>query len=288
MAGGLVVAERGRDYARVGEALRYLGAHYEEQPSLDETAAVVGLSPHHFQRVFTRYVGISPKKFVQHLSLERAKESLRRDASVMGATFDAGLSGTGRLHDLFVTHEAMTPGEWKAAAAGLRLTYGWHPSPFGDCLLIVTDRGVCGLAFAQNDGRDAVLAALSAQFQQADMVEAPAETGHYADLAFGRIAGELHLVLRGTPFQIKVWRALLRIPTGAVASYKQVASLAGQPTAARAIGRACATNAVAWLIPCHRVLGASGTLTGYRWGDDRKRVMLAWESAAAAGVAASA
>ena len=264
---------------RVRTALHFLQDNYQDQPSLSDVAKLVGLSPYHFQREFTRCVGISPKKFVQHLSLERAKQALRQDGTVLGASFDAGLSGPSRLHDLFVTHEALTPGEWKKQARGLRLAYGWHPSPFGDCLIVSSPRGVCGLGFAEEDEHEEALAVLTHQLAGAELVEDSTATERHADLAFGRTSGNLHLVLRGTPFQIQVWRALLRIPPGAAASYSQVAAAIGRPTARRAVGQACGINPVPWLIPCHRVLRADGAVWDYRWGARRKEMMLAWEAA---------
>ncbi len=281
---GVTAAERRRARA----ALHFLQDNYLDQPSLNDVAKEVGLSPYHFQREFTRCVGISPKKFLQHLSLERAKLALRQDGTVLGASFDAGLSGPSRLHDLFVTHEALTPGEWKSYAKGLRLAYGWHPSPFGDCLIVASDRGVCGLGFAEDGEHDAALASLTGQLSGAELVEDSTATMPYADLAFGRATGNLHLVLRGTPFQIQVWRALLQIPPGDVASYSQVASAIGRPTARRAVGQACAVNPVPWLIPCHRVLRADGAVWNYRWGERRKQMILAWEAAKVEELAASA
>ena len=282
------IGEAARAQSRVRMAIRFLQNNYQDQPSLDAVADSVGLSPHHFQREFTRHVGISPKKFVQHLSLERAKHSLSQNGTILDATFDAGLSGPGRLHDLFVTHEAVTPGEWKSRALGLQLRYGWHDSPFGDCLIIASERGVCGLGFADDGGHDAALAELWAQLDQADIAEDRAATARHADVAFGGAAGNLHLVLRGTPFQIQVWRALLRIPPGGVASYSQVANAIGKPSARRAVGQACGANPVPWLIPCHRVLRSDGQIWNYRWGDQRKQMMLAWESAKAEELAATA
>lgn len=263
----------------IARVLGWLADHYVNQPSLEEMAAVAGVSPYHFQRRFTREVGVSPKKFVQYMTLDHAKRSLADDASVLDAAYDAGLSGPGRLHDLFVTHEAMTPGEWKTAGAGLTLGYGWHDSPFGDCLIVAAPRGVCGLAFAGRRTRTAALASLTRQYGEARLVADPAATAPHADLAFGRAAGRLHLVLRGTPFQLKVWEALLRIPSGAVVSYRQLARAVGRPNGARAVGGACAANPVSWIIPCHRVLRGSGMIGGYGWGPGRKRVILAWEAA---------
>jgi AraC family transcriptional regulator of adaptative response/methylated-DNA-[protein]-cysteine methyltransferase len=258
--------------------LDWLGENWQEQPSLEEVARVAGLGPHHFQRLFTRYVGVSPKKYVQYLTLEHAKQSLSDSASVLDAAFDVGLSGPGRLHDLFVTHEGLTPGEWKSQAAGLDLRYGWHDSPFGDCLIVAAPRGVCGLGFRDGSRAD-TLADLARNFAGAAMVEDAAATAGHAARAFG--GGELHLLLRGTPFQLKVWEALLRIPPGAVISYAGLAARLGRPGAARAVAGAVASNPISWLIPCHRVLRGDGTVTGYRWSPARKRVLLAWEAAQA-------
>jgi AraC family transcriptional regulator of adaptative response/methylated-DNA-[protein]-cysteine methyltransferase len=215
---------------------------------------------------------------VQYLTLGHAKRSLRESASVLDAAFDAGLSGPGRLHDLFVSHEGLTPGEWKAQAAGLELRYGWHGSPFGDCVIVAAPRGVCGLAFRDGSRAD-TLADLARNFAGAKMTEDAAATAPLAARAFG--GGDLHLVLRGTPFQIKVWEALLRIPPGAVISYADLAARIGQPGSARAVAGAVAFNPVSWLIPCHRVLRGDGSITGYRWSPTRKRVLLAWEAAQA-------
>ena len=276
-------------YQAIGKALTWLAEAYLDQPSLADAAAQAGLSPYHFQRLFTRYVGVSPKKFVQHLTLSHAKQSLAEAASVLDAAYDAGLSGPSRLHDLFITHEAMTPGEWKLAAADKELRYGWHLSPFGDCLIIATERGVCGLGFALDAGRAATLANLAHDFGRARLIEDPAATAPYAAAVFGGERGPVHLILHGTALQLKVWEALLRIPQGAVVSYGQLAASVGRPTAARAVASAVARNSISLLIPCHRVIRATGALTHYRWQPERKRALLAWEAAhddAAAGVAA--
>lgn len=274
----------GRDYAQISAVLDWLGAHWQEQPSLETVARVAGLGPHHFQRVFTRHVGVSPKKYIQFLTLEHAKASLDASASVLDAAFDVGLSGPGRLHDLFVSHEGLTPGEWKAQAAGLDLRYGWHDSPFGECLIVAASRGVCGLAF-RNGSRAATLADLARNFAGAALTEDRAATAPLAAHAFGD--GALHLVLRGTPFQLKVWDALLRIPAGATISYAGLAERLGRPGSARAVAGAVAFNPVSWLIPCHRVLRGDGSITGYRWSPARKRVLLAWEAAQAGRDAAA-
>lgn len=269
-----------RTLRRMERVLRWLGEHYTEQPSLEETASVIGLGPHHFQRQFTSYVGVSPKKYVQFLTLDHAKRSLSASASVLDAAFDAGLSGPGRLHDLFVTHEALTPGEWKAQADGLDLRYGWHDSPFGDCLIVVSARGVCGLAFGTRQDRTRAFENLARSFGGARLTWDTPATAEYAELSFGG-QGNLHLLLRATPFQLKVWEALLRIPMGATTSYTDLAARIGKPTAARAVAGAMAANPVSWLIPCHRVLRSDGTITGYRWSPVQKRTLLAWEAAQA-------
>jgi len=284
-----MTTERGADartMVRMERVLRWLGEHYIEQPSLEETASIIGLGPHHFQRLFTSYVGVSPKKYVQFLTLEHAKRSLAASASVLDAAFDAGLSGPGRLHDLFVSHEALTPGEWKTRAEGLDLRYGWHDSPFGDCLIVASERGVCGLAFGAWQERAQAFENLARSFGGARLTRDGHVTAAYAERAFGG-AGEIHLLLRATPFQLKVWEALLRIPMGATTSYTDLAVRLGKPTAARAVAGAVAANPVAWLIPCHRVLRSDGSITGYRWSPEQKRTLLAWEAAQRARGAAA-
>jgi AraC family transcriptional regulator of adaptative response/methylated-DNA-[protein]-cysteine methyltransferase len=275
------VRETDADYgfAVVGRVLVWLTAHYHEQPSLDEIAHQTGMSAYHLQRMFTRYVGVSPKKFVQYLTLEHAKRALADSRSVLDAAFETGLSGPGRLHDLFVTHDAMTPGEWKRRG-DLRLSYGWHESPFGECLIVATERGVCGLAFNGLGDRSATLDELRRSLGEAALEERPDATRVYAEAAFGR--GRLHLDLRGTPFQLKVWQGLLRIPPGAVLTYADLAARIGAPSSARAVAGAVARNPVSWVIPCHRVIRGSGVITGYRWQPAKKRLILAWEAARAA------
>ncbi len=270
-----------KTYERIEQAIHWLADHYVEQPSLALAASEAGLSEYHFQRLFSRWVGVSPKKFLQYLTLSHAKERLAASDSVLDAAYDAGLSGPGRLHDLFITHEAMTPGEWKAMGTGLTLSYGWHDSPFGDCLLVATDRGLCGLAFVLKEGRAATEEDLLSRWGQATIIEDPAKTAAYAAAAFGTGGDTLHLVLRGTPFQTKVWEALLRIPPGAVVSYERLAKHLGKPQGARAVAGAVALNPVSWIVPCHRVIRSTGAITGYRWGPDRKRAILGWEAAEA-------
>jgi len=275
--------EQDDNYARVGHALAWLTEHYQEQPSLEAVAAEAGLSPHHFQRVFKSHVGVSPKKFIAKLSLDQAKTSLARDDSVLTASLDAGLSGPSRLHDLFITHEAMTPGQWKVAAAGLTIHHGWHPSPFGDCLIAAIDDKICAMGFAPFGAsyrdRELVFKDLMTPYHAAQLISDTDATQPFAVAAFGPAKADLKLLLRATPFQLKVWEALLEIPAGDVVSYSNLAAAIGAPTATRAAASAVAKNNIAWLIPCHRVLRASGELGGFRWGTGQKRVMLAWEAA---------
>lgn len=268
------------DYRRVEQALLFIDANLETQPGLKEIAASIGLSEFHFQRLFTRWVGISPKRFLQYLTKERAKELLQRSASLLDAAYAAGLSGPGRLHDLFVTYEAVTPGEYKQRGAGLTIAYGFHPSPFGECLLAATPRGICSLAFVA-EGQRAAREALQDRWPRASLVEDPAGTLPLVDGIFQRLdrrpAGDLHLFLSGTQFQLKVWEALLSIPPGAVVSYEDIAVRIGLPGAARAVSNAVGQNPVPVLIPCHRVIRKLGEFGGYRWGPARKKALLGWE-----------
>ncbi len=273
-------AGREDDTSRVARALQWLSRNFERQPSLAEAAGHVGLSEHHFQRLFQRQVGLSPKKYVQFLTLERAKRLLAQSRSVLDAAYDAGLSGPGRLHDLFVNVEAMTPGEYRHRGRGLIIRYGVHPSPFGPCLILRTARGVCGLAFAAPERRDEALTELARGVEAAAFVEDPGATAGIAQRIFnaGASGGGVGLHLRATPFQIKVWRALLAVPSGCVTSYGDLARRIGMPRASRAVGTAVGSNPVAWIIPCHRVIRASGVLGEYRWGREHKLAMLSVET----------
>ncbi len=273
----------------IAAAIAHLVEHYPEQPRLADLAAVAGLHPHHFQRVFRRWAGISPKRFAQHLTVEHAKALLRRSESVLGAALEVGLSGPGRLHDLFVACEAMTPGEYKACGRDLVVRYGIHDSPFGSMLIGTTDRGICALRFVAPPGApgsggrildDRTVEDVLADWSEATLVHDPAATAPVAAQLVCPDSGAPRqpLLLRGTNFQIKTWQALLCIPPGAVASYRQVAAAIGQPQASRAVGRAVGANPVALLIPCHRVIRETGALGGYRWGTPRKRALLAWEA----------
>ena len=278
-----------QDYERIAAALAYVDENFQDQPSLAEIAAQAELSEFHFQRLFTRWVGISPKKFLQQLTLERAKQSLEASASVLDAAYDAGLSGPGRLHDLFVTCDAVTPGEYKARGAGMTIRYGFHPTLFGECLLLMTDRGICGLAFIdpQRETRAEALAYLARGWSNATLLEDAAATRPYIDRMFGAadrvpVAGgePLRVLLRGTEFQVKVWRALLTIPPGHLTTYEDIGHRIGYTSnASRAIGRANGSNLISWLVPCHRVIRKTGAIGGYRWGRERKLAMIGWEAA---------
>jgi AraC family transcriptional regulator, regulatory protein of adaptative response / methylated-DNA-[protein]-cysteine methyltransferase len=271
------------DYARVERAIRFLAASTERRPSLAEVARSAGLSPAHFQRLFTRWAGISPKRFLLFLTKEHAVELLRRSATVLEAAFDAGLSGPGRLHDLIVSAEAATPGEVASGGKGIVVAWGFAATPFGESLLGVTDRGLCHLAFVGPASRAVALEDLRRRWPRALLREDRSLAERTASRAFtGGRRGRLGVHLSGTNFQLKVWEALLRVPAGTAITYAEVARRIGRPTAARAVAGAVAANPVAWIIPCHRVLRTYGGLGGYRWGLERKQAMLGWEAARAA------
>lgn len=279
-------APRG-DYALIEAAVRYLARNWRGQPSLGELAAHLGLSPSHVQRLFTRWAGISPKQFVQALTLDHARAMLRDSASVLDAAYEAGLSGPGRLHDLFVAYEAMTPGDYKAGGAGLGIVYGFHDSPFGTALMMVSGRGLCGLGFCDEsegeDGRREALADMMRRWPRARYVRDEARTAAFADAAFARAGWDadrpVKIVLIGSEFDVRVWEALLRIPAGRAVTYGDIAAHLGRPGAARAVGSAVGRNPVSFLVPCHRVLRKSGELGGYHWGLTRKRAIIGWEAA---------
>ena len=271
------------DYARVERAILYLDKNHQEQPSLEDAARSVGLSEHHFQRLFRRWAGISPKRFVQFLTLEHAKELLRESRPVLDAAFEAGLSSPGRLHDLFVQCEAVTPGEFQRQGEGLTITYGFFHTPFGECLLGATERGICGLLFVAGGGRKSALADLRSRWAGARLVEDSGALGALASKIFEPPANvsrrPLTLLLKGTNFQIKVWEALLRVPPGAVTSYGDLARRIGKPAASRAVGAAVGQNPIAYLIPCHRIIRGLGVWGNYAGGAARKKAMLVWEAA---------
>ncbi|MDA1080126.1 MAG: bifunctional helix-turn-helix domain-containing protein/methylated-DNA--[protein]-cysteine S-methyltransferase [Gemmatimonadetes bacterium] len=269
------------DYARVERAIRYLDAHRASQPSLADVAGHVGLSESHFQRLFTRWAGISPKRFIQHQTAELLTSLIRNETSVLDATYEAGLSGPSRAHDLVLNAEAVTPGDVARAGEGLRIAYGFHPTPFGECLIAITPHGICHLAFVQPVSRAAAVARLRHDWPRATLVADQRATSASAVRAFpgpgARATPGLSIHVKGTNFQLKVWRALLAVPDGGVTTYGSLAAAIAEPGASRAVGNAVGRNPVSWLIPCHRVLRSTGALGGYAWGPDRKRVMLAWE-----------
>jgi AraC family transcriptional regulator of adaptative response/methylated-DNA-[protein]-cysteine methyltransferase len=273
----------GQDYATVRQVIEMITEDYRDQPGLEDIAVRLGQSPSQLQKTFTRWAGLSPKAFLQAVTLDHAKRLLRQEElPLLETSFEVGLSGPGRLHDLFVTHEAMSPGEWKARGAGLTIRYGLHPSPFGTALVMITDRGLAGLAFTdQPDGVDA-FEDMSSRWPNAHYVEDAEATAAYAarifDPARWNPEEPLRVVLIGSDFQVRVWEALLRIPMGCAVTYSSIAEKLGQPTASRAVGAAVGRNPISFVVPCHRALGKSGALTGYHWGLTRKRAMLGWES----------
>jgi len=271
-----------RDYARIERAIGFLSTAKDEKPSLAAIAAEVGLSPFHFQRLFSRFAGVSPKRFLGYLSLAHAREKLRQSESVLATAFDAGLSGPSRLHDLFVTFEAVTPGEFRRLGEGLHIRYGFHPTPFGRALLLISPRGLVGLSFVTDKGDDFALREQAVRWPLAEMAQDQRATAGLAERIFARANNKtapLPVLVPGTNFQIKVWEALLRVPEGSLVSYNQLAALLGKTKAPRAIGNALAANPLAYLIPCHRVIRQTGAFNDYRWGTERKLAMIAWEAA---------
>lgn len=275
------------DYTLVAEAITFLEGNYQEQPTLEELAAHLHLSPFYLQRLFTRWAGVSPKRFVQYLTANHAKALLANAHSVLDATYESGLSSPGRLHDLLVATEAVTPGEFKSQGSGITITYGRQPTPFGDALIAMTDRGLCALAFVDDEiparAWPSTVSDLRNRWQAATLIEDQAAVAKIAEAVFEQQeqnrAAPLPLLLKGTNFQLKVWDALLRIPAGAACSYEDVAAAIGQPGASRAVGNAVGANPIGYLIPCHRVIRKSGAIDGYHWGSTRKKAMLAWEAA---------
>lgn len=270
------------DYDVVRRAIEFISRRWRDQPSLEAIAAHVGMKPLSLQRLFTRWAGLSPKAFLQALTLDHARALLADSASVLDASYAVGLSGPGRLHDLFVAHEAMTPGDYKARGAGLTIRYGFHPSPFGTALAMVTDRGLAGLAFADEGEEKAALADMTARWPQAAYVEDSAATAAYVrrifDPATWRPDRPLRVVMIGTDFELNVWETLLRLPLGRATTYSDIAGAIGRPAAARAVGTAVGRNPLSFVVPCHRVLGKDGGLHGYHWGLTRKRAILGWEA----------
>ena len=284
------VTPLGADYDIVRSVIERISLDYRDQPSLDELAQEVGTSPTVLQKTFTRWAGLSPKAFLQAITLDNARRLLDDGMPLLDAAFELGMSGPGRLHDLFVTHEAMSPGDYKSRGKGLTIRYGWHESPFGQALIMATERGLAGLAFADTGEESVALADMTGRWPNADYVEDPIATLPYAQRIFDparwRPDEPLRVVLIGSDFQIRVWEALLKIPLGRARSYSKLAEEIGRPRASRAVGAAIGANPLSFVVPCHRALGKSGALTGYHWGLTRKRAMLGWEAGQLAGDAA--
>lgn len=279
------IAERCQAYETVAQAIRFIRQNARQQPGLDEISAHTGLSPFHLQRTFSTWAGISPKRFLQYLTREHARSLLRKSHDVLAAAHASGLSGPGRLHDLMIACDAVTPGEVRALGAGLKITYGFGLTPFGQVIAGTTQRGLCHLHFTTGDMASAI-AALHDEWPQARLLRddsaLAATMAHLFSMGTPQPQQQqapLHLLLRGTNFQIKVWEALLKIPAGEIVSYQILASMIGNPRARRAVGTALAQNRIALLIPCHRVIRESGEIGQYRWGSERKEALLAYESA---------
>jgi AraC family transcriptional regulator, regulatory protein of adaptative response / methylated-DNA-[protein]-cysteine methyltransferase len=270
------------DYHRIARAIAFMRQHHLNQPNLATVAQHIGLSEYHFQRLFTQWAGISPKRFLQYLTVEYAKSKITETKSLLDLTLDVRLSSPGRLHDLFVTLEAMSPGEFKAGGAGLQIRYGIHDTPFGTSLIATTARGICNLYFLETTDEQTAAQRLRLAWKNAEIIRDEQATQSLRDLIFNSetlsAQKPLTLLVKGTNFQIQVWRALLKLPFGAIATYQTIAQLVARPTAARAVGNAIGNNPIGYLIPCHRVIRESGELGGYGWGIERKTVMLGWEA----------
>lgn len=275
-------SEHPSDYAVVCAAIEYISRQWREQPSLERIAAHVGKRPLSLQRLFTRWAGLSPKGFLQAVTLDHARGLLADSASVLDATYELGLSGPGRLHDLFVTHDAMTPGEYKMRGAGVPISYGFHPSPFGTALVMITEYGLAGLAFADEGNERAALDDMRARWPNAIYAEDSAATAPYVRRIFDpetwRAEQPLRIFMIGTDFEVSVWETLLKLPMGKATTYGDIAAHLGRPGAARAVGSAVGKNPISFVVPCHRVLGKDGGLHGYHWGLTRKRAILGWEA----------
>ena len=275
-----VLDQAAEDYALMADALAYLGENWRDAPSYADAAAQAGLSPHHFHRVFSRWVGVSPKRFIGAIAHNEARMALGDGASVEEAADAAALSGPSRLHDLFIAHESVTPGQARAKGLGLAFVWGVAPTPFGSGLFLEAERGLSALAFTLPGGEEAAFADMQSRFPAAHFSRSDTVAQDWGQRIF-LTGGRIELALYGTPWQRQVWRALLAIPEGALSSYRAIAEQVCTAKASRAVGAAVGRNPISWLIPCHRVLASDGRLTGYHWGVDRKRAMLAWEAARA-------
>jgi AraC family transcriptional regulator of adaptative response/methylated-DNA-[protein]-cysteine methyltransferase len=270
------------DYDVVRRAIAHIRGNWRQQPDIDTIAEAAKVTPNELHHLFRRWAGLTPKAFLQALTLDHARKLLRDSASVLDATYEVDLSGPGRLHDLFVTHEAMSPGEWKAGGEGLTLRYGFHPCPFGSALVMMAPRGLAGLALADPGKERAALDDMTSRWPKAAYVEDRDATAPVAARIFDpklwRPDQPLRVVMIGTDFEVRVWETLLKIPMGRLTTYSDIARTIDKPKAARAVGAAVGKNPVCFVVPCHRVIGKSGELTGYHWGLTRKRAMLGWEA----------
>lgn len=275
------------DYDVVRRAIAFISEAWRDQPDVETIAEASGVTAAELHALFRRWAGLTPKAFLQAVTMDRARGMVRDAGNVLDAAYDLGLSGPGRLHDLFVAHEAMSPGEWKARGGGLTITHGFHDSPFGRALVMATPRGLCGLAFADTGGEAEALADMTRRWPNARFVEDAAVTAPLAARVFA--PGEwspdrpLRIVMIGTDFEIRVWETLLSIPMGRATTYGRIAAKIGKPSASRAVGAAVGKNPLSFVVPCHRVVGSTGALTGYHWGLTRKRAMLGWEAGRVAG-----
>lgn len=277
--------QKSEDYRRIEQAINFVESSFKSQPTLDEIAESVHLSKYHFNRLFKRWAGISPVRFLHFLTLEYSKQKLAESESLLDISLDAGLSGPSRLHDLFVTFEAMTPGEFKRLGKDLKIEYGFHPTPFGECLLATTHRGICHLGFVDGGDRSTALQQVRENWPEANFIGNNSAIGLIVNNIFSATprpeSRPFHLLLKGTNFQINVWRALLTIPRGGIVSYQDIAALIKLPKGSRAVGNAIAVNSLGYLIPCHRVIAKSGKIHRYRWGAPRKKAILGWEASLA-------
>lgn len=275
--------ERFEDYKVVEKAIKYIEKNYKAQPSLDDIAQSVNLSKYHFQRIFTKWAGISPSKFLQFITISHAKKLLSESKTTLDVSNIVGLSSTSRLYDLFVNFEAITPGEYKKNGKGLDITYGFHYTTFGECFIALTERGICALSFIDNEKREDAIDKLKDQWNLSNFIEDNNMAKEVIENIFtSRLVDndyqKFKLLLKGTNFQIKVWEALISIPFGTLVSYKDIAMMIGKPTSSRAVGNAIARNPIAYVIPCHRVIREIGVINNYRWGNARKKIMIGWEA----------
>ena len=279
-------SQQSEDFQRIEKAIQFIEENFKSQPTLDQTAQSVHLSKYHFDRLFKRWAGISPIQFMQFMTFDYTKKRLVESKSLLETALDAGLSGTSRLHDLFITFEAMTPGDFKKQGSGLQISYGFCDSPFGECLLATTHRGICYFGFVESGERSETFGQLFDTWPHSEFIENPTAVCSIVNDIFRidhqKSANPFNLQIKGTNFQINVWKALLNIPKGCVVSYQDIASYIGHPKAFRAVANAIAINPVAYLIPCHRVIAKSGKIHQYRWGSARKKALIGWEAARSA------